>query len=227
LQGVLGLPEINTIYWTLCLEVQFYLGYVLLLGLIQRLAGDTLRHVVLALALTTAAASLPGVLGLLPEGAREVWFPVLWHGFLLGVFTYWSWRGLLDLRLWGGYVAIVFASGIVRSDQFAIATAIAALAFQVLTRRPDWAAPLEARWLQFLGRISYSLYLVHNPVSGAFFYIAYRISGRNAGTEAGWYFPALLVNVVAATAFWYLVERPSSRLSSRLFAKFRPVAAIQ
>jgi peptidoglycan/LPS O-acetylase OafA/YrhL len=227
LQGVLGLPEINTIYWTLCLEVQFYLSYVLLLGLVQRLAGGTLRHVVLLLALTTATASLPGVLGLLPEGAHEVWFPVLWHGFLLGAFTYWSWRGLLDLRLWGGYVAIVFASGILRSDDFAIATAIAALAFQVLARRADWAAPLEARWLQFLGRISYSLYLVHNPVSGAFFNVAYRMTGRNAGTEAGWYLPALFVNVLAATAFWYVVERPSSRLSSRLFAKFRPASASQ
>lgn len=225
LQGILGLPEINTVYWTLCLEVQFYLSYVLLLGLAQRAAGDNLQRVVLALTLATAAASLPGVFGWLPETAKEVWFPVLWHGFLLGAFTYWSWRGLLDLRLWGGYVATVLAAGLLRGDDFAIATAVAALAFQALARRADWAVPLEAPWLQFLGRISYSLYLVHNPVSGAFFNVAYRITGRNVGTEAAWYLPALLVNVLAATAFWYLIERPSARLSTRLFAGFQPAAA--
>ena len=74
------------------------------------------------------------------------------------------------------------------------------------------------RWrpLQFLGMISYSLYLIHNPITGASYYVAYRITGRSLGTEAFGFVTVVAVNIAAAYAFWWLLERPSLELSHRL-----------
>lgn len=219
LQGILGRPAINTVYWTLCLEVQFYLSYVLLLGLVQRAGSGQPRPTILMLAVAATLASLPGLFGALTPAATIVWFPGLWYGFLLGVCTYWCYRELLDVRIWAGYVALVALAGLLRSDPFALAAAATAIAFHFLTRGDGLARLTGARWLQHLGRVSYSLYLVHNPFTGAFYAVAYRLTGRSVALEAAWFLPAVLANVAAASLFWWLIERPSARLSSRLFAR--------
>jgi peptidoglycan/LPS O-acetylase OafA/YrhL len=222
LQGILDRPAINTVYWTLCLEVQFYLSYVLLLGLAQRTGTGQPRPTILLLAAAATLASLPGLFGALTPAATIVWFPGLWYGFLLGVCTYWSYRALLDVRIWAGYVALVALAGLMRSDPFALAAAATAVAFHFLTRGSPIAWLFESRWLQHLGKISYSLYLVHNPFTGAFYAVAYRITGRSVALEAAWFLPAVLANVAAASVLWWLIERPSASLSSRLFARPKP-----
>ena len=67
--------------------------------------------------------------------------------------------------------------------------------------------------------ISYSLYLIHNPITGASYYVAYRITGRSLGTEAFGFVTVVAVNIAAAYAFWWLLERPSLELSHRLRLK--------
>ena len=37
LQGILGKPQILVVFWTLCYEIQFYLLYLILQGLVQKL----------------------------------------------------------------------------------------------------------------------------------------------------------------------------------------------
>jgi len=64
--------------------------------------------------------------------------------------------------------------------------------------------------------ISYSLYLIHKPVTGAAFNIAFRLTGRFALTETFWLVAIVALNVVAAYALWWLVERPSMALSHRI-----------
>jgi peptidoglycan/LPS O-acetylase OafA/YrhL len=46
---------------------------------------------------------------------------------------------------------------------------------------------LNWRWLQFLGLISYSLYLIHNLVTGAAFRIGFILTGRSVFTEVLWW----------------------------------------
>ena len=40
LQGILGFKQINDVYWTLCLEIQFYLSLLVAILLAQRLGGS-------------------------------------------------------------------------------------------------------------------------------------------------------------------------------------------
>ncbi len=74
---------------------------------------------------------------------------------------------------------------------------------------PGSARPLEARPVQWLGRHSYSLYLVHEPLVVA---IAFAAGGWHA-----WLLPVVVVAALAlAAAFHAVAEVPSIRLSRRV-----------
>ena len=45
---------------------------------------------------------------------------------------------------------------------------------------------------------SYSLYLIHNPMTGAFYRVAYKITGRSPAAESIWFLPMIGVNVACA-----------------------------
>jgi peptidoglycan/LPS O-acetylase OafA/YrhL len=86
--------------------------------------------------------------------------------------------------------------------------------------RGDRASSRMASWLnwralQFLGLVSYSLYLVHNPLSGAGFFVGYRLLGRSAWTEAVCLVAVFAFCALGAWLFFLLVERPSLRWSHR------------
>lgn len=74
---------------------------------------------------------------------------------------------------------------------------------------------LEIKPLQWIGRLSYSLYLWHWPMV----WIAHKIEGKEVGGDVLLTFPALIGVVVAsfmaASASYYGVERPMFALRSR------------
>ena len=80
--------------------------------------------------------------------------------------------------------------------------------------------------LQWLGRISYSIYLLHVLVGVTFLDMAgRRISFAGASSLTLWALlvAALALSLGAAWAFWKLVEAPSQKLARRLFATAVPV----
>lgn len=85
---------------------------------------------------------------------------------------------------------------------------------------------MDWRWIQFLGLISYSLYLVHNPITGATFRIGFMLTGQSMATEALWWVVSLATSIVAAAGFYFTIELPSKNLSNSLFsrAKVLPIA---
>jgi len=223
LQDILGYPEINSVFWTLCMEVQFYLVYVFLLALGK---NDPSRRMqgwpVLTILSFAVIVSLLWPIGLVKaEPWRGSFFP-LWHGFLLGVAAYWSWR-YVELRTYFvAFAAIVAVAAVLRSDSFALTCAtIAVLLFGAACLGKITSA-LRWRWLQFLGAISYSLYLMHNPITGASFRAGYMLTGHTLLTEILWATMALVACILCAAAAYYLVEKPSIKLS-RMIDLDRPV----
>jgi len=65
-------------------------------------------------------------------------------------------------------------------------------------RRGKLAVWLDLPALLFLGMSSYSLYLIHNPMTGAFYRVAYKITGRSPAAESIWFLPMIGVNVACA-----------------------------
>ena len=90
----------------------------------------------------------------------------------------------------------------------------AVLVVQALDRSSPVARVLSVSPMVFLGRISYGLYLWHLPVLAAF-----GVMGAGLTPMA---IPAVAVSLVAATASYYLVERPFLRRRSRRVVEVDP-----
>ena len=215
-QDIFRLGHINDIYWTLCIEIQFYLVFCALLGLAQWLNHSlNLRfsRAVVFVPAAVLAALFP--IGVSDNGRAFIFLP-LWYGFLLGVFAYWAWRDKLKPIYFYFYAALLLTIGLLKSQGFVLACAIAAILLLEVGRANCMQVWLRWRWLQFLGQISYSLYLTHVPILGGTFFIGYKLFQRNTLTEALCLLFGIFACVGFATVTWQLVEKPSIKLSQKV-----------
>ena len=78
------------------------------------------------------------------------------------------------------------------------------------------------RWLadrasQFLGRVSYSLYLIHTPILGAVLVVTTKVLGEpTVAKQILAIVAGIIVSLVAAEVFYRAVERPAIMMSRRL-----------
>jgi peptidoglycan/LPS O-acetylase OafA/YrhL len=207
-QDILGYRQINPAFWTLCLEIQFYLVFA---GLLWSRSS--------ALLISAFAVSLLWPLNLAPS--LTGFFPNLWFGFLLGVGAYKAWRVNTALPWFLAYAGAVLASGLHDGSPFVIACSLTALSLLLVSRMGRLSTLLNWRWVQFLGAISYSLYLIHSPITGATFRVGYMFTGRTIYTEALWWVVSIAACLVAATLLRLSVERPMLKLSASLFDRDR------
>ena len=186
--------KINPVYWSLCYEEQFYLvmALALLVKIPSRRAG--------LLTAITAAAALCTALGWTVPGL----FVDYWLEFALGIGVY-LWLREREDRWWGAAILVICALRI--ADGWPLSSMVslgAALAMLVLARADDrLAASRVLRPLFAVGFISYSLYLVHVPVSGRMANILIRLNApvwicAVAGVAIG---------VATAMLFYGAVER--------------------
>ncbi len=217
LQEILGAPEINIAFWTLCLEVQFYLVFCLLLALAHRFRRDEAdRRSTLAIFVPVMMVSAAWPLRIAPFASLEPWFLPSWYGFLVGMAACWAMLRIIPAWLFVAYV-LLLCVGVARYPDINVITCILTASLLYLAARLGTLSTwLGFRWLLFLGSISYSLYLMHNPITGAFYRVAYRLTGRGAAAELAWFAPMIAVNVAVAYGFWWLFERTSMALCHRV-----------
>jgi peptidoglycan/LPS O-acetylase OafA/YrhL len=204
LQMLLGHQNIVSQFWTLTYEVQFYIVLIVMVMLGQRLGsgvGWTLAVVPLVASL---AIQLAGV-------DTQGWFIAWWYAFALGVATTGMLTGRLSLATWGLLAIAVFGVGVATSKMDIITVVTAACGIGFLGRAGVLARWSGGRVLQWLGRRSYSLYLMHFLGSALAKMASPRIT---TPFQAAIVFAlALAVSVVAAEALYRLVEAPAHRLS--------------
>jgi len=216
LQDLLGYGNIVLSFWTLCYEIQFYGFFV---GLI------VLRHYLPAALQSTRWTTLfAGGLFLLSVWVRFVYpglaphglFIDRWYQFFIGTLTYFaiSEAGRLKMLFLAWVtLAVVLVS---TSASLLQLLPIVVSAWLVLAARDlRWGRLLSARPLQFLGAISYSLYLYHASVGWRFISLAQKlIPGRwNSVTAIAVYLAGVGVSVLFSALMWRFIERPFLRLS--------------
>ena len=225
LQGFFDYPNIVGVFWTLCYELQFYLALITLTGGTQRLVErislpSWLRSRwvlfvplwILSLWVATNRTNL-----------TEAAFLYGWPYFFLGTLVNWIHHGKAPSWTLVPFLISLVAAGAVSQGNahFELpevgAACATALAIFTVARRGRLASWTLGRPLQYLGRISYSLYLVHMLVGTPAMRLGIRFLGKTPpllqaivlmGISTG-------VSIVAAQMMYVFVERPSTKLSQR------------
>ena len=236
LQNILEYDNLSAGFWTLCIEVQFYLLYVAGLGIAQRFPARNKRTPADAGAWGLMVVFAPLAMCSLFEWNRthggqpvydnDMWIIRYFCMFFLGASAWWALDGRIPGVLFWLYAA-AFAGRILQqahgegwSDNLTIGLT-AALAAGVSTfvagrlgRLGTW---LDFGVLQYLARVSYSLYLIHFPMSHVVTTLGAWVLGDDPSPAAatGWLVLALVFSLMAAHILYIFIEAPSVRLAAR------------
>lgn len=174
-------PLLHT--WSLAVEAQFYLIYPLILGLLYRLnltSRSALAVFALFIILTFALSE--AILRTAPTAAFYLMPARIWEFGVGAILTMAPQRSPSSLRLNGALsligLGLIAIAVVTYTEDTAFPGASALLpcvgaAVVIFAGSPSWgpARLLNAAVLTFIGRISYSLYLVHWPVFAIWRYI--------------------------------------------------------
>jgi len=247
LESRFGYENLSAGFWTLCIEVQFYLLYIVGLGVAQRLPGirqwptEACPRGLLLMFGPLAALSL---FWWNSDPATDMWIIHYFCMFFLGCLAWWALDDKVPASVFWGYVLLVVIQLTLRGSEvyedsrivgrsvglslaYAARSAIelkvallAGIAVYWLGRRGRLGTTLNYSVLQYLGKISYSLYLIHFPVSHIVTTLGYEhmsVTGTyTPQASLGWLLAALIVSLIAAHGMYHFVEAPSVRLAVRL-----------
>jgi peptidoglycan/LPS O-acetylase OafA/YrhL len=181
-------PVISVVFWTLCLEVQLYLFFLLSVWISQTLANRLnldvynvfLSGVVLlgiyslSLDQQMASLSIPGL------------FLPYWHFFLIGVLISNIVRGkkagVPILLAWLAIETGFLVLGDIKS--YSVAGVVFGMFLFVLLRWHDLDTFLSGKIFQYLGSISYTLYLVHPDIGWKAISVGKQIFGNEMSSMA-------------------------------------------
>ena len=213
LQNVTGVPQMLGMAWTLCIEVQFYLVFIFLVTLCRAVTGSAVPYLLIALVGGLGLLSLVERTG---DVAAPPWLLPFWFYFAAGIFCYWHLRGQLGaVEFWAFVGALAVAAWHDRDGRTAVGLATV-LTFYAVGRAGQLTTWLGQSGFSYLGRISYSLYLIHLPVLLVVMRAGYKLTGENRLAAVCWFGLALVASIAAAHLLWRHVEMPSSRLSKRM-----------
>ncbi len=216
LTGIFKIQPMLPIFWTLCLEVQFYLLFVLALWMGGSSSGEP----------NWRSGAILGGLGLVSAAivggwlrSFDGWFINDWNLFLLGALLWWTIDRKLPAGWLIGYAGLMMAASIHTHSWNSWTGLLTMAGIGVTAMFGKLETALGYRPLQFLGRISYSLYLLHALI------------GPQIDGYVSWHFrdslTAAILSVIVAigvsiAAAWLMhryVEQPGIWLGKRFRAR--------
>jgi peptidoglycan/LPS O-acetylase OafA/YrhL len=189
-----GYEWVSWVFWTLAIEIQFYIAIGLIFPVLKypKVFWGFIAFPLMAIAVRNLNSQAVFV---------AAWIPF----FLMGIAAF-------HLRMKQIH-PLLFALLVIAPTLYAIlfagmVPAIAALMTATIVGLVSLRLPRALVWL---GLISYSLYLIHNPIAGI---VVSALRGKVPGMTAA--FLALTACFLAAWGMYRLVESPSKRLSKRI-----------
>lgn len=225
------MERILPVSWTLALEIQFYVFFIFLAKLTQFLTSGCVSQT------ERSSVSFPVliILGLLMltsilQNTSYAFFPYIpglfinhWYSFQIGFLVCWSMLNLIGpIFFWINFILMGCLA--VLEHGRALDTCLISLILYFVANKDKMHSFLTSSIFQFLGKISYSLYLIHWVVGVKLIDFAIRFfkgSLDNSFLSILLICVALLLTIVAATVFYFLVERPSLRLSRKFKSSTR------
>lgn len=189
----------NIIYWTLAIEFQFYILIAIVYFLLQNKEKWIAIGSILAIS----------IIGVLYDDIRLVFFymPLFGLGMLLNLFLLNKISIKLFLLALTGLSFMVFLN----FGTTVLITSFLSLFFIYIIKN-------ENKIGQFLGNISYSLYLTHGLIGGQLLYLFQRHTSDN-WTSTVLFISAITLSILFAYGFWFAIERPAIRWSKKVKIK--------
>jgi peptidoglycan/LPS O-acetylase OafA/YrhL len=192
----------NPIYWTLAIEMQFYILIALVFPLIKN--TNHLLNCIIPITLTISS--------LVIDDYRFVFFygSIFSQGILLLLIMRYKINSLL------GVIVIGFSSIItiyVHGLDIAIVSLITVFVIAFLN--------IDKKLLNQLGDISYSLYLIHGLVGVNLIYLLARYC-KSFTTKVGLVVMALFLSILAAVIYYRIIEKHSKKWSQKITLKNHP-----
>jgi peptidoglycan/LPS O-acetylase OafA/YrhL len=218
-------PVISVVFWTLCMEVQLYLFFLVSVWLAQSLSRRLnvdfykvfLTGVVmlglysLSLDQEMTTLSLPGL------------FLPYWHYFLIGVLISNIIRGkraaTMIFLVWMAIESGFLVSGEIKS--YPVAGIVFGMFVFLMLRWKDLDTYFRSRFFQYLGSISYTLYLVHPDIGWKTISVGTQVFGgeMSSMTTLFVFLVAVLLSILTAHLFHVVFEKPSLWLCKQLKSK--------
>ncbi|MEN6405402.1 MAG: acyltransferase [Thermoguttaceae bacterium] len=219
LQDILGYRNISAGTWFVCIDLQFGLLFALLWTVAQRAASRPWVRSLLLILLFIP----PGLLSLYwfinLRTQYDMWVLYFFCMPLFGALAWWALERRIPRVVFWAFAAAM-AVGLAHGWRLEIVIAlIAGVIIYGVGRAGHLTDWLAGRRLQYLGRISYSLFLIHYPVGWIVVSLGHWLTNGNPVLAVGWLFVAMAVSLIAADWMYRFVELPSVRLAARLKAR--------
>jgi len=165
------------------------------------------------------------IVQIVPKGT----FLPYWFCFTLGAMTYWVLARWVPVTYLAVLASLVLVAGVVFGNPWCMTAVLTATLLYTAGRAGTMATWLSGRGIQFLGRISYSLYLFHAIVGWSAMSVALRYLPQqmNAWQSAGAGVVGIVFSIMSASVVYLLVERFSVRLSHKISLEPAPMAMAQ
>ena len=221
-QDLLGFSNLSAGLWTICVEVQFYVlfGAGLLViasacpSVVNGLPAANLRRLMCLF----APLAVMSLFDWCNEPDLDSWVIYFFSLFFLGMVTWWVLDGRIPHGWYWATVGVFVARLLWQWKPEVMLGLIASLAIYTTGwsgHLHDW---LNFRWLQYLGKVSYSLYLVHYAVAHVVMHVVWAALGGSPSPmlAAASLAVALLSSIGVAHLLYVWVEAPSARWAARL-----------
>lgn len=229
MQQFFGFDSINPVAWTLCIELQLYLFFVLILQLLFATLQAN-RQVEQAVVLKSTASTLfftvlfaaslsyhdgEGAANLRELTPQGLFFPY-WYSFFIGTAVCWNLLGQLSNRWLMFLFGLMGLSLPFQADGEMATCFFTALTISGVGKRGELETTALSKVFQYLGRISFSLYLIHWLAgSNCTLFLSKRVGDMTLLKFSMIYLLSLGVSIFAAHLFYLWVETPCLRWSKQ------------
>lgn len=218
LQNLLGYEALSAGIWYVAIDFQLYALMVGLLWAAQGMGSGTSRYRHLTLTLVSAL-TIVSLFHFNRNAAWDDWALYFFGAYGLGAMAFWASQRKRAV-LWLGAIAAIGLVALLVDFRIRIAAALLTALLLGFAGRPDTVQRwLQARPLAFLGRISYSVFLVHYPVCLIINSAFARFAGDNPLLNAFGLFLAWAASILAGFLFHRHVEQPAGMWQNRLAAR--------
>ena len=223
LQDIVGLGQFNVVFWTLCLEFQLYFVFASMMRVASALGAapcaassgiwaETDKYGWLMIIAFFASLVVSHTVWPMHPG----WFVPFFYLFLSGALAAWRTLGRISDRLFQACLLAMGLALLLRPELARVIGFLTALVLYAAIYRGALHRWLAARSAQWLGRISYSIYLVHVPLAVFFLGFRTRLASDSRLMSLICLVGIYVFTLALASLLHVTIEVPCLRLSQRL-----------